>query len=171
MYKNFSINDDYKNILLENYFTDVRSVERPNYEEDFEESVTDAVPMYTPDITTAKTSQFEQKSESTTAKVIRTEKTTDTISAKHFTSSSSLPIQQVEIKSTKSLLKEDDMLKQSMVLMRRGRVKRKINKNHHERFRRMAKKFLGIDLDDTSKSSEVSSLSANRLNSGNVTSK
>lgn len=171
MYKNFSIDDDYKNTLLENYFTDVRSVERPNYEEDFEESVTDAVPIYTLDITTAKTNRFEQKSESTIAKVMHTETATDTIRAKRFTSSSSLPIQQVEIKSTKSLLKEGDMLKESMVLMKHGRLHRKINKSHHERFRRMAKKFLGIDLDDAFKSSEVSSLSANRLNSGNVTSK
>lgn len=33
VYKNFTVDDDYKTILLKNYFTQVRSVERPTYDD------------------------------------------------------------------------------------------------------------------------------------------
>lgn len=91
MYKNFTVLDDYKKILLENYFTEVKSVERPSYDDDetYTENPTDA----------PETSQPQKM-----------------------------------------------------------------------RIKRFAKRFLGIDLENSSKS-EVSGLSANRLYSGGLTSK
>lgn len=152
----------------------MKSVERPNYEDDFEESVTDAAPMQTADVTTAKPITSEPGIEATTAKAVSTEPLADVTSTKPIAPnvpSSSLPVLQSEISSTKSPLKEDAKLKKSMAMMRRGRGDKKMLKNHHDRLKRLAKRFLGIDLDNTSRSSEVSGLSANRLNSGDVSSK
>ncbi|XP_065200404.1 serpin B4-like [Planococcus citri] len=102
VYRNFSVQDSYKKILLENYFTEVKSVERPSYDED--EISTDE----------PTTNAFEPEPSSTTSSPQPEKKT------------------------------------------------------RRERIKRLVKRFLGIDLENSSKS-EVSGLSANRLYTGNVT--
>lgn len=98
MYRNFTVQDSYKKVLLENYFTEVKSVERPLSYED-EETPTDAPTTFEPEPSTPAP----------------------------------------------------------------------VKKGRRERIKRLVKRYLGINLENSSKS-ELSGLSANRLYTGNVTS-
>ncbi len=114
--------------MLENYFTEVKMVDRPSYDDLYETTTSGSTrPPTTPEVTTQK---LEPPS-------------------------------------------EDLAVNKTAAPPKKGRrTIRKVSKSKvsHERIKRLAKRFLGIDLDESTKS-EVSGLSANRIQSENITGK
>nr|XP_018909869.1 PREDICTED: serpin B5-like [Bemisia tabaci] len=165
IYKNISVHDEYRKVLLENYLTEVKSVERPEEEGTIEIS-------YESSTETSEGSSgdedllAEDKRHSTTLYPLLPQETTtekEQAQQEKLHSRSEVVHPQPEKESEKIIKKQvqpEDEIKEKVDAARRA---------ENERILRLAKKFLGINLRQKrfSQPQELMGISANQLGSKN----